>query len=84
MAMKPPVMTTSRMKLWVCGNFTSLRSFAVVAAVVVTEPVMRASETYLDAAVAPARRFGGCRIEVAAQALGTNHDLGLDASVDQP
>jgi hypothetical protein len=76
------------MKLWVCGNFTSLRSFAVAvavgAAVAVIEPVARAGETYLDAAVAPARRFGGCRIEVAAQALGTNHDLGLDASVEEP
>src|SRR5574340_1172257 len=78
MALNPPAMTTSRMKPLLCGNFTSLRSLAVA------DRVLPDDKAHLDAPVVPACRFGGQRIEVTAQSLGTNHYLCCDPLFKEP
>lgn len=78
MAMNPPAMATSRMKPLLCGNFTSLRSLAVA------DRVLPINKTHLDPPVVSARRFGGCRIEVTAQPLGTDHYFCVDSMLQEP
>ena len=67
MAINPPAMTTSLMKPLLFGNFTSLRSLSVI------DRVLPNDKTHLDTPVVTACRCGGCRVEVAAHSLGTNH-----------